>query len=69
MVELDGTRLEGLIGGKGDEVSDKGAVEDISMVSMNAVMATHLSFLNCQASTLKPTMLLETRMMSAFGLS
>jgi hypothetical protein len=69
MVEFDWTRLEDLIGGEGDEVSDKGAIGDISMVSVNVVVATHLSFLNCQASTLNPTLSFETRMISAFGLS
>jgi hypothetical protein len=69
MVEFDWTRVEGLIGGKGDEVSNECAEEDVSILSKEVVIVAYLSFLNCQASTLNPTLSFETRMISALGLS
>jgi hypothetical protein len=69
MVEFDWSSFERLVGGEGDEVSDECAEEDFSILSKEIVIVAYLSFLNCQASTLNPTLSFETRMISAFGLS
>jgi hypothetical protein len=69
MVDFDWTRLQRLIGGKGDKVSNESTVADISILSKEVVIVAHLSFLNCHASTLNPILSLETRIISALGLS
>jgi hypothetical protein len=69
MVEFDCSGFQRLVGGEGDEVSNEGAEEDVSMLLGKVVIVPYLSFLNCQASTLNPTLSLETSMTLACGLS
>jgi len=68
MIKLD--RLEILIGGECQEVSNEATVDSQpAQADMYIRRLAYLSFWKCQASILNPILSFETRIMSALGLS